>query len=49
MVSPSSSVFGKKALWGVSDCGQLMASGNQPGLASVEPEGIYEHLQRVCL
>ena len=44
MASPSSSVFGDKALWGVSDCGQLMGNRGQPGLTSIEPEGTYEHL-----
>jgi hypothetical protein len=45
MPSPTTVVTGSRANWGVSDCGQLM--GQPPtdtGLASIEPEGTYEHL-----
>jgi hypothetical protein len=44
MASPTTVVTGPRARWGVSDCGQLMGKEDQAGLASVEPEGIYEHL-----
>jgi hypothetical protein len=44
MPSPTNVVSGSRALWGVSDCGQLMGQPTEAGLASVEPEGIYEHL-----
>jgi hypothetical protein len=42
-------VNGIRAIWGVSDCGQLMGGTNQAGLASVEPEGIYEHMAKGIL
>lgn len=44
MPSPTTVVTGIRAKWGVSDCGQLMGTTSQAGLASIEPEGIYEHL-----
>lgn len=44
MPSPTTVVTGPRAHWGVSDCGQLMGKTTEAGLASVEPEGIYEHL-----
>lgn len=44
MVSPTTVVNGIRGRWGVSDCGQLMGQLSEAGLASVEPEGIYEHL-----
>lgn len=44
MTSPTTVVTGTRAKWGVSDCGQLMGTDTEAGLASVEPEGIYEHL-----
>src|SRR5919202_1445306 len=43
-ISPTTVVSGNRALWGVSDCGQLMGQESEVGLASVEPEGVYEHL-----
>jgi hypothetical protein len=43
-VSPTTVVTGNRAHWGVSDCGQIMGQQDEAGLASVEPEGIYEHL-----
>lgn len=44
MPSPTTVVTGSRAKWGVSDCGQLMGKPTEAGLASVEPEGVYEHL-----
>jgi hypothetical protein len=44
MASPTSVVNGPRAIWGISDCGQLMGQPSEAGLASVEPEGVYEHL-----
>jgi hypothetical protein len=44
MPSPTTVVTGIRATWGVSDCGQLMGTTAQAGLASLEPEGVYEHL-----
>jgi hypothetical protein len=44
MPSPTTVVNGIRAIWGVSDCGQLMGQENEAALASVEPEGVYEHL-----
>ena len=44
MSSPTTVVKGIRAHWGVSDCGQLMGKDSEAGIASVEPEGIYEHL-----
>jgi hypothetical protein len=44
MVSPTTVVNGSRASWGVSDCGQVMGQPTEAGLASVEPEGTYEHL-----
>ena len=44
MPSPTTVVTGTRAKWGVSDCGQLMGTPAEAGLASIEPEGIYEHL-----
>lgn len=44
MPSPTTVVNGPRAHWGVSDCGQLMGAVSEAGIASVEPEGIYEHL-----
>jgi len=44
MSSPTTVVSGPRAKWGVSDCGQLMGKTTEAGIASVEPEGIYEHL-----
>ncbi len=44
MSSPTTLVKGPRAYWGVSDCGQLMGKVTEAGIASVEPEGIYEHL-----
>jgi hypothetical protein len=44
MPSPTTVVTGLRALWGVSDCGQLMGQPSEAGLASIEPEGVYEHL-----
>ncbi len=43
MASPTTVVAGTRAHWGVSDCGQLMGNASEAGIASVEPEGIYEH------
>lgn len=43
-VSPTTVVSGNRAFWGVSDCGQVMGQPEEAGLASVEPEGVYEHL-----
>jgi hypothetical protein len=43
-VSPTTVVSGNRALWGVSDCGQVMGQPSEAGLASVELEGVYEHL-----
>jgi len=37
-------VTGLRAKWGVSNCGQLMGTPMEAGLASIEPEGVYEHL-----
>ncbi|MCP3961440.1 MAG: hypothetical protein GY719_26650 [bacterium] len=37
-------VNGIRARWGVSDCGQLIGRNPDVGLASLEPEGVYEHL-----
>ena len=37
-------VTGSRTSWGISDCGQLMGEAGEVGLASVEPEGVYEHL-----
>lgn len=44
MPSPTTVVNGIRANWGVSDCGQLMGTTAEAGLASIEPEGTYEHL-----
>ena len=44
MPSPTTVVTGLRAKWGVSDCGQLMGQPAQAGIASIEPEGDYEHL-----
>jgi hypothetical protein len=44
MPSPTTVVSGPRATWGVSDCGQLMGQPTEAGLASIEPEGVYEHL-----
>jgi len=44
MVSPTTVVNGSRAHWGVSDCGQVMGQPTEAALASVEPEGSYEHL-----
>jgi len=44
MPSPTTVVTGLRAKWGVSNCGQLMGTTAEAGLASVEPEGVYEHL-----
>jgi hypothetical protein len=44
MSSPTSVVTGLRAKWGVSNCGQLMGKEDEAGLASIEPEGTYEHL-----
>lgn len=44
MPSTTTVVNGPRAHWGVSDCGQLMGNTSEAGIASVEPEGIYEHL-----
>ena len=44
MPSPTTVVNGIRAIWGVSDCGQLMGQDTEAALASVEPEGVYEHL-----
>ena len=44
MPSPTTVVTGTRAKWGVSDCGQLVGTPAEAGLASIEPEGIYEHL-----
>ena len=43
MTSPTT-VVGLRANWGVSNCGQLMGTDKEAGLASIEPEGVYEHL-----
>ena len=44
MTSPTTVVTGLRANWGVSNCGQLMGTDKEAGLASIEPEGVYEHL-----
>ncbi len=44
MPSPTTVVSGPRAKWGVSDCGQVMGAIDEAALASIEPEGIYEHL-----
>jgi hypothetical protein len=44
MASPTNVVNGSRALFGISDCGQLMGQQTEAGLASIEPEGSYEHL-----
>ena len=45
MTSPTTVITGPRAQWGVSDCGNLMGQPEkEAGLASIEPEGIYEHL-----
>ncbi len=44
MPSPTTVVTGVRAKWGVSDCGQLMGQPAEAGIASIEPEGVYEHL-----
>ena len=44
MPSPTTVVTGPRAKWGVSDCGQLMGTRQEAGIASIEPEGVYEHL-----
>jgi hypothetical protein len=44
MPSPTTVINGVRAHGGVSDCGQLMGQPTEAGLASIEPEGIYEHL-----
>lgn len=43
MPSPTTVVTGTRAKWGVSNCGQIMGQPNEAGLASIEPEGEYEH------
>ena len=44
MTSPTTVVTGIRAKWGVSNCGQLMGTDNEAGLAWMEPKGAYEHL-----
>src|SRR6266576_3344740 len=44
VASPTTVVTGLRAKWGVSDCGQLMGAPSEAGLASIEPEGVYEHM-----
>lgn len=44
MASPTTVVTGPRAKWGVSNCGQLMGTPAEAALASIEPEGVYEHL-----
>lgn len=44
MPSPTTVVAGIRAQFGVSDCGQLMGTPAEAALASIEPEGVYEHL-----
>ena len=44
MPSPTTVVNGIRANFGVSDCGQVMGQPNEAALASIEPEGTYEHL-----
>jgi len=44
MSSPTTVITGNRAIWGVSDCGQVMGQPTEAGLASIEPEGTYEHL-----
>ncbi len=44
MPSPTTVVTGPRAKWGVSNCGQLMGTPTEAGLASIESEGDYEHL-----
>lgn len=44
MPSPTTVINSVRANWGVSDCGQLMGKPTEAGIASVEPEGAYEHL-----
>ena len=44
MASPTTVVPGIRAIFGVSDCGQIMGTEKENALASVEPEGTYEHL-----
>jgi hypothetical protein len=44
MPSPTTVVNGIRANFGVSDCGQLMGKPTEAALASIEPEGTYEHL-----
>ena len=39
MTSPTTVVTGLRANWGVSNCGQLMGTDKEAGLASIEPEG----------
>lgn len=43
MPSPTTVVTGIRAIFGVSDCGQVMGE-KEEALASIEPEGTYEHL-----
>lgn len=43
MPSPTTVVTGIRAKFGVSDCGQIMGQPTEAGLASLEPEGDYEH------
>lgn len=44
MSSPTTVIETNRARLGVSDCGQIMGKSTEAGLASVEPEGYYEHL-----
>jgi hypothetical protein len=44
MASPTTVVNGVRANFGVSDCGQVMGQPSEAALASIEPEGTYEHL-----
>lgn len=44
MPSPTTVVTGTRAKFGVSDCGQIMGQPDEAALASIEPEGVYEHL-----
>jgi hypothetical protein len=44
MPSPTTVINGLRANWGISDCGQLMGQPSEAGIASIEPEGVYEHL-----
>jgi hypothetical protein len=44
MISPTDVATGPRAIWGVSDCGQVMNQLPGAALRSREPEGEYEHL-----